>query len=165
MAEIEESREWEADSPPKWPEAAVVKAIGYIPTIDEIFAVYGWRMDAHAPPQSSPEAGTEQLRRDMQEMFFPLPVDVETDHELKSLIAKVVVGDGLWSSFVPGKPFNEYFYDYTPPVSNDVQKMRVYSDEQAKQLGEMFAKALEVHGPAKLWETCLELAHVMIMPR
>lgn len=145
----------EIESTPPRPQAAN-KKIGYVPQLGDVLKAYAWRVSAqYAPwPDGTDADGHRDVARKLVHLLFPLPLDVETDYELRCLLTKVMVGDGLWGDFKPGMPFDQYMFNGE----------RVYTDAEAMQLGELFDIARFNLGEAAVYEATEALANAILMP-
>jgi hypothetical protein len=140
-----------------WPSSGSrVAARPYLPCVGDLLKAFVWRVGG----ESSPDPGTvgegdPSVRELLAETLFPTPWRAETEYEVRCLLARVQVGDGLWSSFKLGAPFDVY---RTPGGE------RVYSDDQASDLGRMFEDAYRSVGPVRLYELACGLVDCLLLP-
>jgi hypothetical protein len=124
----------------KFPLARARKT-GHLPTIEELLSAYVWRMNGtNADTTLTLDAtilggmtNEDSCRKFMSALLFPLPTEVELECEVRALIAKVIVADGVWCNFVLGAPFDIYLNE-----SGEC----MYTNEEAIQLGQMFSMAV-----------------------
>jgi hypothetical protein len=141
----------------KWPGAAArVGGRIYLPTVSELLKAYAWRIGGESVPDPGVHGtGDAYIREMLADLLFPTPWRAETEYEFRCLLAKVQVGDGLWSSFRIGAPFSEY---------RTADGASVYSDAQAVDLGRMFEDAHNSLGVVRLYTIASDLARTLIMP-
>jgi len=145
----------------KFPLAQARKS-GHLPTIEELLSAYVWRMNGSSADTTMVlDADTlgglddgEPCRKFMSALLFPLPVEVELECEVRALIAKVVIADGLWCNFQLGAPFDIY---------RDEKDECIYSTSEAIQLGEMFQAALTSVGFQSVQQMVVDLLWTILM--
>ncbi len=130
---------------------------GFIPTLADTLCAYVWKMGGSAIVDTAVIGGSDETRNLLAGMLFPCPTRCETLYELRSLITKIVIADGLWSGFTPGKPFTEY-------LRNEDTQSPVYSMRECHILGELVNEATRVFGPLKVYEVTMDLIHNLVMP-
>lgn len=148
----------------RFPGAATHK-IGHIPSVSDMLAAYAWRVGGRPVPIDVDECQDENkrlaFRHDLALVLFPAPFKAETDSEVRALIAKVIVADGLWSDFKLGMPFTEYRFSHEDGEPAE----GVYTMGEATDMGRMFKEAGENVGHIRLLELVLELMTTLTMPR
>jgi hypothetical protein len=137
-----------------FPLAAVLKN-GYVASSHLLLKAYVWRMGGDVNVDFVEfKNNDEDTNKLLCKLMFPLPYAVELECEVRALIAKIVVADGLWN-FTLGAPFNHY--------TND-DGVQIYTDDEARQIGELFVSAVDSVGYVKTMNMVAELMQILVMP-
>lgn len=138
-----------------FPNAATPKA-AYLPSTVDLLKAFVWRVGGTAPASPINILERNDIERlCLKELLFPCPHDVKSEYEARALVTKVVLCDGLWGRFNMGAPFDIYVYE---------NGIRIYDDDEAIELGELFARAHEIIGASEMYKMQTELIELLLLP-